>query len=223
MSNSTQNIYEAMSTLRAVRRLRIDPIADAVLQRILQAAAWAPSGGNVQPWRVVVVRDTEKKQAIGELYRPLWQKYGAGHRKLLSKLSGAELAKQKRMLAAADHLGEHMGEAPALFVFCFKPTSMAITDINMDRPSIVGGGSVYPAVQNAMLACRSEGIGCVLTTLLCAEETAIKSLLDIPEEWYTCGVMPIGYPVGKGHGPITRKSVNKLVFADTFGKEIILT
>ncbi len=222
MSGVSQDLYEAMSTLRAVRRLRRDPIADDVLRRILQAAAWAPSGGNVQPWRVVVVKNREKRRAIGDLYQPLWQKYAAGHHEHLSKLSGEVLAKQKRMLAAADHLGDKLAEAPVLLVYCFNPANMAITDSNMDRPSIVGGASVYLAVQNAMLACRAEGVGCVLTTLLCAEEAAIKSLLKIPEEWYTCGVMPLGYPVGKGHGPISRRPVNELAFADTFGNGVVL-
>lgn len=217
MSNTTNDLYEAMSTLRAVRRLRTDPIPDDVLQRILQAAAWAPTGGNVQPWRVVVVRDAEKRRAIGDLYKPQWDKYSAGSRKMLERMQGDARAKQERMLAAADHLGEHMGAAPLLLVWCFNPGNMAITDSETSRPSVVGGGSVYPAVQNAQLACRAENVGCVLTTLLCYDEDAIRELLDIPADWYTCGVMPIGYAVGRGHGPISRRPVNKLAFADTFG------
>jgi len=208
------DLYGAMSTLRAVRRLRSDPIPDAVLARILQAAAWAPSGGNVQPWRVVVVRDPSVRAAIGDLYRPEWARYGAAARAGLDRLSGPARDKQARMLAAADHLGEHMGDAPVILVFCFNPTHMAITDADLGRPSVVGGGSVYPAVQNAMLACRAEGIGCTLTTLLCYREDELRQLLDMPADWYTCGVMPIGYPVLGGHGPISRRSVSRLAFAD---------
>ena len=126
------------------------------------------------------------------------------------------------MLDACDHLGEHMGSAPVLLVFCFNPELMAITDSALDRPSVVGGGSVYPALQNAMLACVSEGIGCTLTTLLCYCEDEVRTLLDIPEQWYTCAVMPIGYPVRGGHGPISRRPVEKLVFEDTFGQAISL-
>ncbi len=207
-----------MSTLRAVRRLRPDPIPDAVLERILQAAAWAPSGGNVQPWRIVVVRSPELKTAVGDLYRPQWASYGTNARAGLEQLVGDARAKRERMLDACDHLGEHMGEAPVLLVFCFNPDLMAITDAGLPRPSVVGGGSVYPAVQNVMLACVSEGIGCTLTTLLCYEEDALKALLDIPEDWYTCGVVPIGYPVLGGHGPISRRPVGKLCFADRFGE-----
>lgn len=213
-------LFEAMSTLRAVRRLREDPIPDDVLERILQAAAWAPSGGNVQPWRIVVVRDAELRRQIGDLYRPQWATYGANARQGLARLQGEARAKRERMLDACDYLGEHMGDAPALLVFCFNPTHMAITDADLGRPSVVGGGSVYPALQNAMLACVSEGIGCTLTTLLCYDEAAIKSLLEIPEDWYTCAVMPIGYPVRGGHGPISRRPVQKLCFADRFGEGI---
>lgn len=213
-------LYDAMSTLRAVRRLRPDPIPDDVLQRILQAAAWAPSGGNVQPWRIIVARDAAIRHQIGDLYRPQWATYGANARKGLAAMEGEAHAKRARMLDACDVLGEQMGDAPALLVFCFNPDYMAITDADLGRPSVVGGGSVYPALQNAMLACVSEGIGCTLTTLLCYDEAQLKQILAIPDGWYTCAVMPIGYPVGGGHGPISRRPVEKLCFADQFGEAI---
>jgi nitroreductase len=217
MTDTSISLYDAMSTLRAVRRLREDPIPDDVLHRILQAAAWAPSGGNVQPWRVVVVRDSDLRAEVGALYAPQWQRYRVGAERGLERLEGDARAKQQRMLDAADHLGANMGKAPVILVFCFNPDLMAITDSDLGRPSVVGGGSVYPAVQNAMLACVSEGVGCTLTTLLCFEEPAMKSLLDIPEKWYVCAVMPIGYPVRGGHGPISRRPVEKLSYGDRFG------
>ena len=213
----TGPLYEAMSTLRAVRRLKTDPIPEAVLGRILQAAAWAPSGGNVQPWRIVVVQDPSRRQVLGDLYRIEWDKYGSAARRNLDNLSGEAREKQQRMLAAADHLGEHMGDAPAILVFCFNPDHMAITDSDLGRPSVVGGGSVYPAVENVMLACRAEGIGCTLTTLLCYQESAVKEALDMPEDWFTCGFLPIGYPVLRGHGPISRRPVGKLCYRDGWG------
>ncbi len=214
------DLYDAMSTLRAVRRLRTDPIPDDVLQRILQAAAWAPSGGNVQPWRVIVVRDQAKRAALGDLYRTEWARYSEGARRALDGLSGDARARRERMLAAADHLGEHLGEAPVVLVFCFNPDAMAITDADLGRPSVVGGGSVYPAVQNAMLACRAEGIGCTLTTLLCYREEEVRRLLEIADDWYTCGFVPLGYPALRGHGPISRRPVDKLAFGDTWGRPL---
>lgn len=207
-------LYEAMSTLRAVRRLRSEPIPDEVLQRILQAGAWAPSGGNVQPWRVVVVRDPDIRHALGVLYAPEWDKYSALPRAGLERLTGERRDRQERTLRAADHLGAHFGEAPVILVFCFNPEAMAITDADLSRPSVVGGGSVYPTVQNVMLACRAEGIGCTLTTLLCLQEAAVRELLGIPDPWYTCAFLPIGYPELRGHGPISRRPVEKLVYLD---------
>jgi nitroreductase len=208
------DLYEAMSTLRAVRRLRTDPIPDDVLHRVLQAATWAPSGGNQQPWRVIVVRDAEKKRALQELYVGPWRRYAKQHRKLLEGLPPAARERQEKMIAAADHLAEHYAEAPVILVFCFCPDRMAITDLEAGRPSVVGGGSVYPAVQNALLACRAEGLGCTLTTLLCYREPEVKALLGIPEDWGTCAYVPIGYPALKGHGPISRRPVEKMAFLD---------
>ena len=99
----------------------------------------------------------------------------------------------------------------------FNPEHMAITDSDQDRVSVVGGGSIYPAVQNALLACRAEGLGCVLTTLLCEFEPEVREILEIPEPWGTAAAIPIGYSVGKGHGPIKRKPIEKLAFRDTWG------
>lgn len=215
-------LYEAMSTLRAVRRLRSDPIPDDVLARVLRAATWAPSGGNVQPWRVIVVRDAEKRRRLQELYIGPWQAYAAQHQSAPDEAPSEVAAKIKRMLAAATHLAEHYHEAPVILVFCFDPRAMAITDSDLDRPSVVGGGSVYPAVQNALLACRAEGLGCTLTTLLCIREAEVSDLLGIPDGWGTCAYIPIGWPASKGHGPISRRPIEKMAFADTFGAPIAL-
>ncbi len=211
-------LYDAMSTLRAVRRLKPDPIPEAVLERVLKAATWAPTGGNTQPWRVILVQDEAKRRRLQELYIGPWKQYAKGHSAGIAHLEGEVRAKQERMIAAADHLAEHLHEAPAILVFCFEPGRMAITDAGLDRPSVVGGGSVYPAVQNALLACRAEGLGCTLTTLLCFAEPEVKSLLDIPDAWYTCAYVPIGYPSSKGHGPISRRPVAKMAFRDSWGE-----
>lgn len=216
---SNRDLYETMSTLRAVRKLRPDPIPDDVLNRVLQAACWAPTGGNNQPWRVIVVRSPERKQALADLYAPEWAKYADFSRARAAKagLAGEDLAKMERIVEAGDHLANHLGEAPAILLFIADPRMMAITDKNLDRVSMVGGGSVYTAVQNAMLACVAEGLGCTLTTLHCIREPEVKAALNIPDEWATLALIPIGYPVGKGHGPITRQPPARLAFDDEFG------
>ena len=211
-------VYEAMSTLRAVRRLRPDPVPDDVVARVLEAASWAPTGGNVQPWRVVVVRDAGKKARLQELYAARWAAYAGQHMAQLEGAPEAVRAKNERMLDAGNYLAEHFAETPAVLIFCFNPKIMAITDIQQDRVSVVGGASIYPAVENALLACRAEGLGCVLTTLLCETEPEVRALLEIPEPWATAAAVPIGYPVLGGHGPITRRPISKLSYADTWGE-----
>ena len=207
-------LYDAMSSCRAVRRLRPDPVPEDVIERVLQAAAWAPTGGNNQPWRIIAVRDPAAKQALGKLYQPVWANYAAASRRAIAKLDEARRGGVERTLAAGDYLAEHFGQTPLVAVFCFNPRNMAITDAGLDRPSVVGGGSVYPAVQNLLLACRAEGLGCVLTTLLCMKEAEVKQLLEIPDDWFTCAAVPIGYPVLRGHGPLSRRPLQALVYTD---------
>ncbi|MCG8590877.1 MAG: nitroreductase family protein [Proteobacteria bacterium] len=211
------DVYAAMQTLRAVRRLRPDPVPEPVLRRVLEAATWAPTGGNAQPWRVIVVRDPERKQVLGQLYAERWAAYATHHRGLLANAPDAEKERAERMIAAGDYLAENFGATPVVAVFCFNPERMAITDAKLDRVSVVGGASIYPAVENLLLACRAEGLGCVLTTLLCTCEAEVRELLEIPEPWATAAAVPIGYPVGKGHGPLSRRPVEKLAFNDTWG------
>lgn len=211
------DLYEAMSSCRAVRRLRPDPIPDEVLARLVQAAVWAPTGGNVQPWRVILVREASAKQALGSLYEKAWGEYSSQVRKTLASLPDERRAPHERTLLAGDYLAAHFAETPVIAIFCFDPKQMAITDAGLTRPSVVGGGSVYPAVQNFLLAARVEGLGCVLTTLLCQQEAAVKTLLAIPDGWGTCAAIPLGYPLRKGHGPLSRRPIEKLAYADRWG------
>jgi len=151
------DLYEAMSTLRAVRRLRPDAIPDDVLQRVLEAATWAPTGGNRQPWRMIVVKEASAKARLGELYAERWSGFAKGYERLMDQMPDAAAAQSRKMLDAGDYLAEHFPETPAVVIFCFNPREMAITDAKLDRISVVGGGSVYPAVQNLLLDARALG------------------------------------------------------------------
>ena len=133
------DLYDAMSTLQAVRRLKPDPILGDVLDRVLKAATWAPSGGNRQCWRIIVVRDLRYKRGLEKLYKPHWSEYTKGYEVLLKNLSGDKLKQTKRGLEAGKYVSEHMHKAPVIFVFCFNPSQMTITDKNLKRPSVVGG------------------------------------------------------------------------------------
>ena len=211
-------LYEAMSTLRAVRRLKPDPVDESILERVIEAASFAPTGGNAQPWRVIVVRDRSKLERLGRLYAAGWERYASGHRALLDGAPPDEVARAERTLDAGNQLARDFASLPALLVFCFDARRMAITDSELDRVSVVGGASIYTAVQNALLACRAEGLGCVLTTLLCQDEAEVRELLSIPEPWATAAHVPVGWPERRGHGPIRRRPVSRLAFADAWGE-----
>jgi nitroreductase len=208
------DLYDAMSTQRAVRRLRPDPIPDDVLARVLAAAVWAPSGANAQPWRIVAVRDPALKQGLADLYRPEWERFAGVYARQIEAAAPDVRPKLERARVAGDHLAANLQDAPVLLVFCFDPRQMAVTDRKLDRVSVVGGASVYPAVQNVLLACVAEGLGCVLTTLHCLREPEVKALLDIPDEWGTAALVPVGYPERTGHGPTDRRPVSELVYQD---------
>src|ERR1700724_4917660 len=142
-------VYEAMRTLKAVRRLKPDPIPDDVLHRVLEAATWAPTGGNRQPWRIIAVKDREKKHRLGSWYAEIWPTFSKTYRASIPANMPEDA--RKRMLgtiAAGDYLAQHFGETPVIAIFCFNPKEMAITDAKQNRVSVVGGGSVYPAVEN---------------------------------------------------------------------------
>jgi nitroreductase/alkylhydroperoxidase family enzyme len=212
------DLYEAASTTRSVRRLKPDPIPDDVLRRVLTAATWAPSGSNQQPWRVVSVKDPAIKEKLEELYAGAWATYSENSRKLLAEAPEDFKAPIERTLAAGDHLASNLSRVPVVNVFCFNPDQLHVTDAKLGRPSVVGGASLYPAVQNFLLACRAEGLGCVLTTLLCEFEESVRTLLAIPEPWSIHAMVPIGYPVATGHGPLARRPVEETVFGDRFGE-----
>lgn len=218
VGSDAEVLYGLMSTQRAVRRLRPDPVPDEVIDRVLRAASWAPSGGNRQQWRVVVVRDPARKQALAELYRPVWSEYSTNYDARLERIeAGPKRESARRTLEAGNHLADHFHETPVVLVFLADPNRMTITDAHLDRVSLVGGGSVYPAVQNALLACRAEGLGCVLTTLHCAFEREVQQIVDAPTEWVPVAVVPVGWPIGGGHGPISRRAVAETASADSFG------
>ncbi len=208
------DVFEIMRTCQTVRRLRPDPIPDELLRQVLTAATWAPSGGNRQPWRFIAVRDRNLKTCLRELYLPIWRNFSQGYVARLSSAPADSRARQERMLRSADHLAEHFHEAPVILVVCVHIPDLAITDAGLDRPAVVGGASIYPAVQNLILACRAVGLGAALTTLLCLKEPEVRTVLGIPDGWATCAHLPIGYPEHGRPAPVRRKPVEGVTFLD---------
>ncbi len=184
------DVFEAIHTTRAMRRL--DPnrrVADADLRRIIEAATKAPSGGNSQPMRWIVVTDPDKRR-LGEVYR----RCAAGL---------MEDSDEPKIARSSWYLIEHFGEAPVLIVACCEGLAR--------RPA-----SVFPAVQNALLAARALGLGTTLTTSHLQDETAVKLILGIPDEVATYCIIPVGYPIGRW-GEAVRKPVDQVTYRDTWG------
>jgi nitroreductase len=204
---------ETIETTGTCRFFRTDPVPEDVLRRVLDAARFAPTGGNRQGVRFVVVRDAAKKKALRDLYVPLWEQY-AGR---ATARPGAPLPK---MLANADHMARHLDEAPVLLVVCAQVADLMATDRHLDRVSVVAGASVYPSVQNLLLAARTEGLGTALTTLLCAVEPKVKELLAIPDGVLTGALIPLGYPEKGFPKKLSRRPVEEIAFADTYGAKL---
>src|SRR5438128_3320995 len=205
------DFFDVVTTQRAIRRLKTDPIPEAVLRQIMDAAICAPSGGNRQGWSFVIVRDPARRARLGELYREAW-----GELMKVPYYAGA--AKEPpdspagKMLASARHLGEHLGEAPVLILACIALDSGV-------QPTLTTGASIYPAVQNIMLAARALGIGSCITTIHRFRNAQVKDLLGIPADVETAALIPLGYPLGKFGRP-PRRSVGEVAFADRWGRAL---
>jgi len=203
------DFFDVVTTQRAIRRLKTDPIPDATLRQIMDAAICAPSGGNRQGWSFLVVRDPAKRARLGELYREAW-----GEMMKVPFYAGA--AKEPpdspagKMLASARHLGEHVGEAPVLILACIALDSGV-------QPTLTTGASIYPAVQNIMLAARALGIGSCITTIHRFRDAQVKELLGIPADVETAALIPLGYPLGKFGRP-PRRQLREVAFADRWGR-----
>lgn len=212
MSPGDVPLYDAILTCRAVRRLRPDPIPEPVLQRVLEAATCGPSGGNAQPWRAVALRDPSLKETLAQLYRENWHAYRHDASERMQRLPEDKRERGLRILQASDYLAEHLAEAPVILLF-FHNLSYMVDAAERDiYPRELIGASLYPAIQNLLLACRAEGLGGVLTTMLWRHADAISALVGAPAPWTFHALVPIGYPVGKGHGPLNRKPVSSMIF-----------
>lgn len=137
----------------------------------------------MQPWKVIVVRSPERKRALADIYGPEWHTYTGFSRRRAEKagMAGDELAAMERTLAAGDYLADHLADAPVLLLFIADPAKMAITDKNLDRISMVGGGSVCARCRTPCSPAGPRAWGCTLTTLHCIREPEVKAALDIPE------------------------------------------
>ncbi|MBN8873667.1 MAG: nitroreductase family protein [Rhodospirillales bacterium] len=216
-------LFDAIHTARAQRRLRPDPVPDALITQVLDAAIRAPSAGNAQNWDFVVIRDAERRREVGALYRK-GSDIAAAVYAARSRPAHLTDAQWQGMLRGGAHLWDHMGEAPVLVVPCLRqrdlPSREALDPAWRDRYDDeriyldrIRGASIYPAVQNIILACRALGLGTVITTNHLRVEAEFKALLGIPDDVDTFGLMPIGWPE-RPFGPLSRRPLEEVVHYD---------
>ncbi|MEV7429217.1 nitroreductase family protein [Nocardioides sp. NPDC092400] len=216
------DLYDVMRTTAAVREFTDDPLPDEVLHRILDAARFAPSGGNRQGTRVVVVRDRATRERLAELNEPAVRRYVAQQKAGESPWNpvhppgpSAEEIAGTRVPGA---FTEPVLRAPVVLVVLVDLAVVAAMDQDLDRVGIVGGASVYPLVWNVLLAARAEGYGGTITTMATAEEPAVKELLGVPETYALAAVVPLGRPV-KQLTRLRRVPVEELAVRERFDGE----
>lgn len=199
------DVFQAMSEMRAMRRLKPDPVPREEILDLIRYATHAPSGGNGQNWRFIVVTDAEKRRKLGELYRKAVGTY-------LGTMNTAPLPHQTQeeweaLVKAVRWQGDHVGEAPVLIFPSMRMSARAQGNALAMRGT---AASIYPATQNLLLACRAKGLGATLTTLHSMHEKEVNEILGLPEDAMTFAMIPVGYPMGK-FGPTKRIPVEEVI------------
>lgn len=209
MPEETPDLFEIMRTTRSMRRLKPDPVPAELIRKILEAGVSAPSGGNMQRWRFLVIRDPNVKETIGAYYKRAWDEVVSPRYRAGEPAPGTSRERFLRMLDAAQYLADHIHEAPLWIVPCLEGA-------NSTRTS---GSSIYPAVQNMLLAARALGLGATLTTLYLSFEKEVEAALGLPPDVHSYALLPIGYPMGR-FGPVRRISLAEVIYEDRWGQPL---
>jgi nitroreductase len=203
MSGATSDVWEAMSTARTIRRFTDEPVDDATLARCLEAATWAPSGANAQAWRFFVLRSPEQRAVVAkaaahalEVIEPV---YG------MTRPAADDTSRRARDNRATYELHDRAGEF----------TSVLFTQKRFPTASeLLLGGSIFPAMQNFLLAARAQGLGACLTSWgSYGGEQVLRDAVGVPEDWMIAGHIAVGWPKGK-HGPVRRRPLAEVVNLD---------
>jgi nitroreductase len=201
------SLVEAIYSLRAMRRLLPDPVSEQDLRFLVDAATQAPSASNEQHWAFVIVTDPEQRRRLGEIYREV----GRAVIRDQALASGRLPPEREKVYRNAMVLVEGMGAVPALIVVAARGHHPADA-----MRGAAWYGSLFPAVQNLMLAARSRGLGTTLTTLHKAREADVKAVLGIPDDWETVALIPVGRPRGR-FGPVLRAPSEQVTHWDRWG------
>jgi nitroreductase len=206
MPDKICDLFEIIRTTRSMRRLKPDPVPAELIRQILEAGTCAPSGGNMQRWRFLVVADPKVKQTVGALYKRAWDQVVNPRYRSGQPAPATSRERFGRMLDAAQYLADHIHEAPVWIVPCLEGAN----------PSRTAGSSIYPAVQNMLLAARALGLGATLTTLYLNFEREAEAAFGLPADVHSYALLPIGFPIGR-FGPVRRVPLTEVVYHDRWG------
>lgn len=202
-------LFEAIHNMRAMRRLKTDPVPDELIRQILEAGIAAPNSGNTQKWRFLVVKDPGIKKAVQVFYKRAFDDHVSESYQTRPIPPGSSPDKYARQHKAVAYLTDHFHEAPVWIVPCLEHGD--------NTPKRTDGASVYPAVQNMLLAARALGLGANLTTRALRYEKETEEALGLPKGVHSYAIIPIGWPLGK-FGPTRRGDLEEIVFQDRWGE-----
>jgi nitroreductase len=221
------DLLDALRSTGAVREFGPDPVPDEVLARILDTARFAPSGGNRQGWRVVVVRDEDTRRRLRDLYLDGWYDYLAimlagltpwapvtDRAAEASALAGAHRPAERARADGGDGFAERLDRVPVLLALFADLRALAAVDRDHDRYTFAGGASIYPFAWSLLLAARAEGLGGVITTMPVRREEEVKSLLRAPDELALAAVVALGHPEGAPPTRLRRAPVASFTTVD---------
>jgi nitroreductase len=221
------DLLDTLRSTGAVREFRPEPVDDHVLRRLLETARFAPSGGNRQGWRVIVVKDPSIKAALRDLYLTGWYEYlamsAAGlvpWAPVTDRAAEAEaLAHAQEFADAASASGpgfaESLEHTPALLLVLADLTALAAVDRDLPRYTLVGGASIYPFVWSLLLAARAEGLGGVVTTMPVRREPDLRALFGLPESVAVASLVALGRPVSAPRR-LRRAPVDSFTWVDRY-------
>lgn len=206
-----QDIFDIIFTMRAMRRLSPEPVPRACVEKILRAGQAAPSGGNSQSWRFIVVTDKAIMREVQVYYKRAYDELSGPHyaAKLIEADPGEPKEKLGRQISAVEYLTDHIHECPVWIVAC--------SPVGDGFPEYLAGASIYPAVQNMLLAARALGLGSTLTLRHTAYSEEVNKILGVPSGFRSFALLPIGYPLGK-FGPVRRGPLSECVYGNRWGE-----
>ena len=205
----TFDLFEAIHTQRAIRRFKPDPVPRELVHEVLDAAIRAPSASNRQPWRFLVVKDRAIKEQVQHYYQRAYDEVVGPRYSTSPPPPGSSPGRYRRQHQAVAYLTEHFHEAPVWIVACLE--------VGEGTPSRSSGASIYPAVQNMLLAARALGLGATLTTRHLNYEKEVEAILGLPPGVHSYAILPIGYPLGN-FGPVGRGRLADVVYQDRWGE-----